>query len=61
MIILENFQIYSLSSFSRPDLLQTSLQDYQGTKRIIAERESGTLAQHQDRHPLDSPPIRTEV
>ena len=53
--MLENFQIYSLSSFSRPDLLQTSLQDYQGTKRIIAERKGENLAQHQDQNTVDSP------
>ena len=40
---------------------QESLRNYQGTKRIITELNSGALAQHQYQNPTYSPPTSTKV
>ena len=42
-------------------IVQASLHDYQGAKRIIAERKCGTSSQHQDYYPVDSPHTNAEI
>ena len=42
-------------------IAQTSLRDYQGTKRILAKRKGETSAQQQDQHPVDFTPTIAEI